>query len=154
LRRGFTLAAGALAAAITGCGGSSGPSTSQFKQQFAAQKTQFRQLGLDAQQALLTANGKSDTALGRQFSALSGRATTTASDLRRLKSPSQYQGEVSQLAAAFDTVATDTKAISGAAAAHDATAARAATARFVQDAGRVKTVDDRISRQLGLPTGQ
>ena len=115
-------------------------------------KTNFRQLGTDLGQAITAASGKSNSQLASEFTTLSQRATASAAGLRKLNPPSKYRSQNSSLAADFDTVASDMKAIATAASTNNASAARSESAKLVQDAAQLKSVDVSLSSALGLPT--
>lgn len=148
-----TVAAVLLAATVAGCGGSSGPSLSAFKSGFAAQKRSFHSLGLDLQQAIATAQNKTDAQLASEIGALATRARQQAGALGRLNPPSQYRTNLRRLQAGFTAVAGDLQQIATAATKHDATTARSATLALIQDAGKVKAGDTAISAGLRLPAG-
>ncbi len=136
--------------ALAGCG-SSGPSLSAFKSGFQTEKAQFQQLGRDLQSALGAAKGQTDVQLASEFTGLAGRASQQAASLRTLNPPSKYKSQRDQLAADFDTVAADLRAIAAAATGHNGPAARSATLKLVSDAGSLKSVDSSLSSSLGLP---
>ncbi|MHB8658137.1 MAG: hypothetical protein ACYC91_09310 [Solirubrobacteraceae bacterium] len=136
---------------LAGCGGSSSPSLSAFKQGFAAEKAQFQQLGTQLATAIRTAPQNTDAELATQFASLSSSAVQQAARLRKLDPPSAYKSQVGQLASDFDTVAGDLHKISSAATAGDARAARAASTTLVQDSSKLKAVDVAITGRLRLP---
>jgi soluble cytochrome b562 len=146
-----TIASAALLAMLAGCGGSSGPSLSSFKQGFVADKAQFSKLGTDLGAAVRGAGAKSNTELAAEFGALSSRATQQAALLRQLKPPSKYKTEVASLASGIDIVATNLHTIAAAATAGDPKAARAAAETLAENAAKVKAADQAVSSQLGLP---
>ena len=137
---------------IAGCGGSSKPpSLSEFKSGFQADKVQFRQLGLDLQRAIVGAKGETDAQLATELSTLSTRSSDQATRLKKLNPPPKFKGELQSLVAAFNAVSVDLKAISQAAAKHDATGARSETETLLKDAAKVKSSDDSLTSGLGLP---
>jgi hypothetical protein len=144
-----------LVIALAGCGSSasssSAPSLSAFKSGFAADKAQFRKLGLDLQHAITGASSKTDAQLAAEIGALSTRAREQASQLSQLKPPAKFQGTLRELAAAFNAVAGDLNQISSAATKHNAQAARAATVTLLRDAAKVKATDKTLTASLGLP---
>jgi hypothetical protein len=143
------LVAGLLA--FTGCGGSSEPSTSSFKSAFSAQKTKLRVLGADAGAAVEGAGKQTDSALLSQFQSLASRATSMAGALGQLDAPSKYKAELAMPQSSVTQVADALHSIE-AAAAHDASAAKAASETLVADAQQVKSTDNTLSAKLGLPT--
>lgn len=144
-------AATVLALALAGCGGSGGPSLSAFKSGFSADRTRFRQLGLDLEHAIAGAQSKTDAQLAGEIGALSKRAKQQASQLSRLQAPSKYQGELQKLVSALDAVGADLGHISTAATDHNVAAARSATRTLLSDAAKVKAADDGLSAGLRLP---
>ena len=140
-----------VALAIAGCGGSSGPSLSSYKSGFQVQKTSFRQLGSDLGQAISTAPQRSNSQLATEFATLTQRATAQAAGLRKLNPPSKYKPQNDTLAADFDTVAADLKAIATAASTNNGTAARTDSTKLVRDAAQLKSVDVGLTGALGLP---
>jgi hypothetical protein len=151
------MAATLLTIALAGCGGSSAtkssgaPSLSSFKAGFTAAKAQFRQLGSDLGTAVEKAATKTDVQLAVQFDKLSAQAKAQAAALRKLDPPAKFKSELSHLSTSLDSVATDLGGIASAANAHDATKAKAATTTLITDAAKVKTADNALTAQLGLP---
>lgn len=137
--------------ALGGCGGSSGPSLSAFKSGYSAQKTQFTALGKALASAITSAPKETNGALATEFQSLSTRATAQAASLRKLNAPSKYKSELDSLASSFDTIAGDLHAVSTAATQGNASAAKSAAEKLVQDAATLKTTDTKLSQQLGLP---
>jgi hypothetical protein len=141
-----------LAAALAGCGGANKPSLAAFKSGFAANKQSFYSLGLDLQQAIATAQSKTDSQLAAEIGTLATRAKAQATALGRLNPPSRFQADLRALESGFNAVAGDLRQIATAATKHDATAARSATEALIQDASKVKTGDTAISAGLNRPT--
>jgi hypothetical protein len=145
-----------LAAACLGlsaCGGSSSSGTaslSSFKSAFAADQAQFRQFGTQLGKSIAGAASKTDAALATEFSQLSSRAQGEAAKLAELKPPAKYKPTVNKLTAAFKAIASDLSGISSAAVKHDASAAKAASAKLVGAAESVKSSDGALSKPLGL----
>lgn len=141
------------ALALAGCGSSSSapPSSSAFRSAFRTEKTAFRQLGLELQQAITGAKAKTDAQLATELGALSGRASQQASRLAKLKPPAKFMTSLTQLAGGFQAVSADLKAIAAAAGKHDGAAAKTATETLLTDAAKVRTADDAITKGLGLP---
>ena len=139
--------------ALTGCGSSSPaqPSASTFKSGFRTEKTAFRQLGIDLQQAITGAKAKTDAQLAAELGALSGRASEQASRLAKLSPPARFTASLTRLTAGFHAVSADLKSIAAAAVKHDGAAARTATETLLTDAAKVKTADDAITKGLRLP---
>lgn len=149
-----TLASGAvaLAIALAGCGGSSGPSLSSFKSGFSKDKTQFKQLGTDLRTSLTQAGSKTDAQLATELSALADRAKTQATQLSKLNPTSKYKSELNTLVSSMNAVGANLKQIATAATKHDAKTARALTATLVQDAAKVQSSEEAITKGLGLPS--
>jgi hypothetical protein len=156
-KRKASVAATLLTLALAGCGGSSGatsgsgPSLSGFKTGFTIAKVQFRRLGSDLGTAVEKAGAKTDVQLAAEFDKLSARAKGQAAALRKLDPPAKFKSELSHLSTSLDSVATDLGGIASAANAHDATKAKAATTTLITDAAKVKTADNALTAQLGLP---
>jgi hypothetical protein len=125
---------------------------SRFKSGFAADKAQFRALGSDLGTAITTANHKTNGQIASEFGALAARATQSGVQLRKLNAPPQYKGQVSKLASAFDSVAADLTAISRDATVGNATGAQQATVTLLRHATVLKSLDVKLSSELGLPT--
>jgi hypothetical protein len=142
-----------LAVVLAGCGGSSGPSLSAFKSGFEANKKSFHSLGVDLQQAIATAQNKTDAQLAAEISALSTRAKQQADSLAKLKPPSRYKANLQKLETGFNSVSADLSQIATAATKHDAATARSATQALIRDASTVKAGDTAISAGLHLPAG-
>jgi hypothetical protein len=140
-----------LTLAVAGCGGSSAPSLSNFKTGFKNDKATFRQLGLDLQKAITSAQSKTDAQLATEIGALASRASQQASAIAKLNPPAKYKADTQKLTAGFRAVAADLRAISAAAVKHDAAKAKRATETLLADAAKVKTSDDAITTGLGLP---
>lgn len=135
---------------VSACGGSSSTSLSSFKSAFAADQAQFRQFGTQLGESIAGAASKTDAALATEFSQLSSRAQEQAGKLSELKPPAKYKPNVDKLTAAFKEIASDLSGISSAAVKHDASAAKAASAKLVGAAESVKSSDGALSKPLGL----
>jgi hypothetical protein len=140
-----------LAALLAGCGNSA-PSLGAFKSGFSANKKSFHTLGVDLQQAIATAQHKTDAQLATEIGALATRARQQAASLGKLNPPSRYKRDLNKLVTGFKGVSSDLSRIATAATRHDNTAARSATVALVHDASSVKTADTAISAGLHLPT--
>ncbi len=145
------LAVALLASSLAGCGGSSAPSLSVFRTGFSTQKQSFHKLGVDLQQAIATAQTKSDAQLATEISALARRARQQASSLGRLNPPNRFKADLQMLEGGFSAISTDLTQIAGAATKHDRTAAQSATLALIRDAGTVRTGDTAISSGLSAP---
>ena len=154
MQRRPTIMATTLLAALTlaACGGSSGPTVSQFKTEYQAQKTTFEQLGTDIAKAITSAPKQTNTAIATSFNSLGTRATAQAAAIRKLKVPSQFKGQVNSLATDFDTVASDLHSVGSAATAANGSEAKSAAEKLVLDAEKLKQVDTTLSKKLGLST--
>jgi hypothetical protein len=89
--------------------------------------------------------------LAAEFDKLSARAKGQAAALRKLDPPAKFKSELSQLSSGLDSIAADLGRIAGAANAHDAAKAKAATTALITDAAKVKAADNAVTAQLGLP---
>jgi hypothetical protein len=155
--------------ALVGCGSSSTSSSSTstttsttatsteaslatFKSEFQAQKITLTALGKAVGAAVEGASHHTDEALAKQFRSLASRATTLAGSLGQLNAPTAYKAELSTLQSSVTQVAGTLHSIEAAAAAHDATAAKAGGESIVADAEQVKSADNKLSAKLGLPT--
>jgi hypothetical protein len=153
----ITTVATIAAIALAGCGGSRSsssittPGLSALKSGFQAQSRSVTALGTDLQTAIATASTTSQSKIAVEFSALASRATKAAAALRALNPPAKYGAEVRELAAGFDGVAGDMTAVSAAAKKNDATEARSAAAKLVNDWETVQVPDLKLTRDLGLP---
>ena len=134
---------------VVGCG--SGSDLGTYKKDFQNQKAQFTQLGRDLANTIQTANGKSNSQIASEFAGLATRANTTASNLRKLKPPSNYKSQNEQLASDFNTVAADLSSISTAASSNNGQSARAGTQKLLQDAATLRQADRSLTASLGLP---
>lgn len=148
-----TLTVAALVITLAGCGAGSAPSLSAFKSGFSADKAAFRQLGLDLQKAIVTAQSKTDPQLAAEIGALASRAKRQATSLAKLNPPHRFKADLHELVAGFDAVAADLSRISVAADKHDAANAQAGTVALLSDSSRVKAGDSAISSGLHLPPG-
>jgi outer membrane murein-binding lipoprotein Lpp len=153
MNRRTTITAATLLAALTlaSCGGSSGPTVSQFKTEYKTQKATFEQLGTDIAQAITSAPKQSNTEIATAFNTLGTRSTAQADALRKMKVPSQFKTQVNGLATDFDTVASDLHSVGSAATASNGNAAKTAAEKLVIDAGKLKQVDTTLTQKLGLP---
>jgi hypothetical protein len=139
-----------LSIALTACGGSAAPSLSAFKAGFAGQRKTFRTLGVDLQQAIATAQNKTDAQLAKEIAALAVRAKNKASSLATLNPPSRYKTALHTLEVGFNAIAADLRQITAAATKHDAATARSATLALIKDASTVKAGDTAITSGLHL----
>jgi hypothetical protein len=126
------------------------PSVSQFRAQFGDQKASFQALGLAVASAIANAPKQTNTEIADNFSSLATRATAQAAALRKLSAPSNYKSQLGQLATDFDTVASDLKAVSGAASAGNPANARSSAEKLVLDAAKLKSADTALTQALGL----
>jgi hypothetical protein len=142
------------AVVIAGCGSSSsssGPSLSQFKSSFATEKSQLKSLGRDVAAGIQTASTKTNPQIATEFGSLASRATKLAAAIAKLKAPATYSSEVSRLSSNLANAGADLKTIAAAANAGDAAKAKSTASKLVQAAATVKSVDDSLSKALGLP---
>jgi hypothetical protein len=140
-----------LLALLAGCG-SSGPSKSAFTSEFKTQKATLSALGKDVGSAVEGASHESDSALTKQFEGLASRATALAGALGQLNPPSEFKSELLALQSSVTQVAGTLHSIEAAAAAHDAAAAKAGGEAIVANAKQLKSINNKLSAKLGLPT--
>jgi len=138
--------------ALAGCGGSSGPTTSSFKAAFKVQKAKLKTLGNEIGAAVEGASSQTDAALVKQFEGLASRTTQEAGAIGQLSAPSKFKTELASLQSSLTQVAGTLREIEAAAAANDATTAKAAGEAIVTDAQQVKSIDDALTAKLGLPS--
>ena len=151
-KRTAPLVATLLAIALAGCGGgSSAPSLSSFKHGFAASKVQFRQLGADLGTSFQKATTRTDAQLAAEFDKLSARAKAQVARMRKLDPPAKFRPEMHQFISGLSSLAGDLARIARAANAHDVKTARVATTALLTDAATVKSADNKLTAQLGLP---
>lgn len=151
-KRTAPLVATLLAIALAGCGGgSSAPSMTSFKHGFAASKVQFRQLGADLGTSFQKATTRTDAQLAAEFDKLSARAKAQVARLRKLDPPAKFRPEMHRFVSGLSSVARDLARIARAADAHDVKTARVATTALLTDAATVKSADNKLTAQLGLP---
>ena len=139
-----------VATALLGGCGSSGPSTSEFRSGFQADRTQFRQLGVALQRTVSSARRKTNAQLAAEFTKLSKRASRQVERLAELDAPSQYKSALDKLLTGFRAVTADLKQIATAAAGNDPQAATVATRSLLSSAAQVKAADTALSDALGL----
>jgi hypothetical protein len=151
-KRTAPLVATLLTIALAGCGGGgSAPSLSSFKHGFAASKVQFRQLAADLRTSLEKATTRSDAQLAAEFDKLAAGARAQAARLRGLDPPAKFRPEMHQFISGLSSLAGDFARIARAADAQNVKTARAATTAMITDAATVKTADNELTAQLGLP---
>jgi hypothetical protein len=136
---------------LVGCGGSSGPTTSSFKAEFKVQKAKLHTLGDEIGSAVEDAGNQTDAALAKQFEGLASSATSLAGALGQLNPPSKFKDELASLQSSVTQVAGTLHSIEAAAAANDAASAKAGGEAIVADAKQVKSLDETLSKKLGLP---
>jgi hypothetical protein len=138
--------------ALSGCGGSGSgePSTSHFKASFQAQKAQLSALGEAVGKAVSGASGKTNGELVGEFKQLAAQATALAGSFGQLEAPAKYKAELAALQSSLTQVAGTLNSIEAAAAANDASAARAGGETIVTEGQQVKAHDQALSAKLGL----
>jgi hypothetical protein len=138
--------------AVVACGSSStGPSLSQFKAHYEAERATFQKLRNDVTNAITSAAHHSNSALASEFGRLATRATAVAVALHKLNAPAKYKSEVAQLSSDYDTAGADLKAISAAATAGSGPDAKTAVEKLALDATKLQLLAGTITKQLGLP---
>jgi hypothetical protein len=152
--KGSTVPFLALSALVLSACGSSGPSLSEFKQGFAADKAAFSAIGNDVGVALQTAPKKTNAELATEFSVLASRAAQQQTNLQALKAPSKYRHDLTTLISDFTPVIADLRAIAAAARADNAKAAETSAASLVRHSVTLKSADVGLSRALGIPLTQ
>lgn len=132
------------ALALAACGGSSGgdgPTTADFRTEYAPISASIRGIGNDIGTAVTTANKKTDAQLQTQFGELAKRTGSAAKALAATHPPDDAAIEKArtQLISGVRQGASDLAAISAAASLSDAAAAKAATIKLMQHSAAVKT---------------
>ena len=129
-----------VACALASCGGSDTTTTADFRKDYAPISAAIRGLGTEVGSAVTSAKGKSDLELQEQFADLADRANVVAGDLEKAKAPDDeaITSARATLVAGLQKAADDLDAISGAAAAGDADAAKAATIRLASDSAGIR----------------
>ena len=122
------------------------PAISLFSAAYGADRTQLRQLGLDLSKGIRRARSRTDAYLALEFSDFSTRAREQASAMHTLRVPNNYAATMASLVRALKAIASDLRSISRAAAAHNVGAAESATKTLLNDATKVKSADDALSR--------
>lgn len=126
---------------LAACGGSEDTTTTaDFRQDYAPISAAIRGLGTEVGSAVTSAKEKSDLELQEQFADLADRANVIAGDLEKAKTPDDAAITATRttLVTGLRTAADDLDAISGAAAAGDAAAAKAATIRLARDSAGIR----------------
>lgn len=131
----------AFTGAAAGCGGgSSAPSVADFRKEYAPISAEVRGIGNDVGAAVTAAKGKSDIELQAEFGDLADRANAIATTLADADVPddAQIKAARTELVTGVRKAAADLDAISAAATASDAAAAKAATIRLARDSAGVR----------------
>lgn len=137
------------ALALAACG-SSGPSLTDFKKGFAADKAAFSAIGNDVGVAVRTAPKKTNAELATEFSVLASRAAQQQTNLQALQPPSTYRHDLTALIGDFTPVISDLTAIAAAARSDNAKAAETSAASLVRHSVTLKAADVSLSRALGI----
>lgn len=116
------------------------------------QKAKLKTLGNEIGAAVEGASSQTDAALVKQFEGLASRTTQEAGAIGQLSAPSKFKTELASLQSSLTQVAGTLREIEAAAAANDATTAKAAGEAIVTDAQQVKSIDDALTAKLGLPS--
>ena len=129
------------ALALAACGGGDGPTTADFRTEYAPISALIRGLGSDVGTAVTTANKKTDAQLQTEFGDLAKRTGAAATALAGTHPPDDAAIEQArtQLVAGVRQGASDLAAISAAASLSDAAEAKAATIRLMKHSAAVKT---------------
>jgi hypothetical protein len=139
------------AVALASCGGSSGPSVSQFKDEYKGQQASFQKLKLAVVGAITNAPKETNSQIATNFNSVGGQVAAEAAALHKLNVPSKYKGDLNQLAGAFSAVSSDLKAVASAASAGNASAARTSAEKLVLDVQKLRAQDATLRQALGLP---
>ncbi|HMS62333.1 MAG TPA: hypothetical protein PKD63_08640 [Solirubrobacteraceae bacterium] len=128
------------ALALAACGGSDETTTADYRKDYAPISAAIRGLGTEVGGAVTTAKDKSDIELQEQFADLADRANVVADDLAQAQAPDDaaITAARDELVAGVRKAAGDLDAISAAAAAGDAKAAKAATIRLASDSAAIR----------------
>ncbi len=140
----------AAALSLAGCGGSSGPSPSEFRAGFKADRAQFTRLGADIGAAITSAAKQSNAALASEFGHLAARTSRQQAQLRRLRSPAGYRARLRSAISELGRVATDLTAISAAAGSGNAATAKSSAAQLVRDSLAFQSTERSLTQGLGL----
>jgi hypothetical protein len=151
--RGCALAAAALFA--TGCGsGSSASSTNAepntFRSDFGLVVGQFKQSAQAIGLVIEHARSMTDAQLAATFSGLAARWQGDLTKLRSLTPPPSVSAQYKTLTGAATRTEGDLRAIVGVARAHDASAAKRASAKLVKDILQAKAASQSITTRLGI----
>ena len=138
---------------LAGCGGDDGPSQKdKFDTDFNKVNTDFVKLGEDVQQAIQTAEGKSDKELATKFKSLSDQVLAIKARLTGLDAPGEYSKDVDRLAASMQVVAVDLGEISEAAENGQAAEAKAQVQELVRHSVETRTARRALARKTGAET--
>jgi hypothetical protein len=124
---------------------------SELKSEYKTQQASFEPLGQAIGTAITNAPKETNSQIATAFNSLGTRVSAEAAAIRKLKSPSQFKGQLSQLSTDFSTVAADLHAVASAATAGNATTARTSAEKLVLDAAKLKQLDNTLTQKLGLP---
>lgn len=121
-------------------GGNDAPTKADFRKEYAPISAEIRAIGNDVGTAVTAAKGKSDIELQAQFGDLADRANAAATSLAAADVPDDatIKAARSELVAGVKKAAADLDAISAAATAGDAEAAKAATIKLATDSAGVR----------------
>jgi hypothetical protein len=132
-------------AAATGCGGSD---SKDFAKEYNKIVREFRTLPSDVGSAVGGASAKSDVALAAQFRGLANRASREVDKLAKLSPPDDAKDEFNAFVGVLRRIAGDLRAISSAAAAHDASKARHSTRSLIEDAKRASGAERALKKAV------
>jgi hypothetical protein len=161
-----TVAIAATLLVLSGCGGSSSSSSSsaasassssttqasqtsqgaaQFKAAIAAVVSQFKSASQATGTALQQASSQTDAQVGTAFQQLAAQWKAAVTKLETLQPPAQLTAAYERFKSKVSMVSADLTAIVTAAQNHDATAAKNATTKLVQDIVSAKTTSTALT---------
>jgi soluble cytochrome b562 len=160
-------AAGALVA-FTGCGGSDkktdtgastspapattstpagGPEVAQYKQDFLAAATKFKDATTTASQEVQAATDTAGKVKGLE--SLKAAVTTAADDFAALKAPASVKPDNDELVSGFRAFAADVDAVEQALRSNDKAAGKAAAQKLTEDQTKIKQTLANIQAKVG-----
>ncbi len=146
------IAAGALALAFGGCGGSSSPSpTATFKTQYQPVEAQLKASAQQIGAAIQASAKQTDAQVFTAFQQLATSWQSNVSQLETLKPPSSLAAPFNTLRDSASRAESDLSAIAAAAATHDKSAAEQGGASIVEDILATKAAAVALDKKLGLP---
>ena len=142
MRRALALLTVTLAVAGCGDGDSDG-----FREDYESANAQLTDLGVEVQEALQAAEGKSDRELATQFDGLAGDLARIQEQISGLEPPSDVEDELDKLDAAIDRVEESLREIADAARTGDPDTARAATFELIKRGQRLNKAQTAVTAE-------